>query len=304
MATDSAHATTLLRRARPRLGRLWQLPAFLLGAAALVAVWQGRTYWHLTPPVTGEIKIARQALEADDLLKAVESAQRVLWAAERYPQLAGEAHFLLGSARLRQADDSNFGEPAQNLREARQHLELAEQQGVPEVDKPRLKYRLAKAWLLLGVDPPQVIAALTAAAERADDPVEAYGLLADAYAKQTPPDLPAALEAVKQQIAKAAPDTDPAALARARLRLGELHLQTGNAKEARLVLGHITAEDTPPEVFLASRSLLARSFEEAKDWTQAARNWEQVRTDANLTGAAKGQVLYRLGLCYARWSRA
>src|SRR5204862_3635093 len=73
MATDSAHATTLLRRARPTLGRLWELPTFLLGVAALVGVWQGRTYWHLTPPVTGEIKAARQALEADDLLKAVES---------------------------------------------------------------------------------------------------------------------------------------------------------------------------------------------------------------------------------------
>ena len=144
MATDSAHATTLLRRARPTLGRLWQLPTFLLGVAALVGVWQGRTYWHLTPSVTSEIKVARQALDADDLLKAVESAQRVLWASERYPQQAGEAHFLLGSARLRQADDSNYGEPAQRLGEARQHLELAEQQGVPEADKPRLKYRLVR----------------------------------------------------------------------------------------------------------------------------------------------------------------
>src|SRR5947208_2509262 len=113
---------------------------------------------------------------------------------------------------------------AQLLREARQHLELAEQQGVPDADKPRLKYRLAKTWLQMGVDLPQVIAALTAAADRADDPVEAYGLLADAYAKQTPPDLPAALEAVKQQVAKAPPDADPAVLARARLRLGELHV--------------------------------------------------------------------------------
>src|SRR5207244_3118843 len=70
---------------------------------------------------------------------------------------------------------------------------------LPEADRSKLAYRLAKAAALAGDDPGQVLDRLKRAVEAgsADDPAEAFGLLAQTYLRLNPPDLQAAYDATQ-----------------------------------------------------------------------------------------------------------
>src|SRR5262245_36814982 len=132
MATDTARTITT----RPR--RLWQVPAFLLGAAALAGVHFGRPYWHDDHRAAEHhLRAAREALEQSppDAATAVHRGSRALDAAD--PRLAGEAQFVVGSARLRLADDPACANAAGEREQARKHLERADQLGVPDADRPK-----------------------------------------------------------------------------------------------------------------------------------------------------------------------
>ena len=61
--------------------------------------------------------------------------------------------------------------------------------------------------------------------------------------------------------------------------------------------------DAPAETFYLARAWLADSYEASQDWSKAAQNWEQVRSNTKLAGPAKGSVLYRLGRCYLQDQR-
>jgi tetratricopeptide (TPR) repeat protein len=280
------------------------VPAFLLGAAVLAGVAVARPHWH-NDRRTAETQLAaaRDALDQSppDAKEAVQRGLRVLALTDTSPHLAGEAHFVVGSARLRLADEPS-ADAGRERQQARQHLEQAETLGVPESDRPKLQYRLGKVWLLTGGDVAQAVAALEQSVAAADDPAEGYGLLARAYLRLTPPDLAKALEATKQQLAKTLPTSDAKLQAEARFRLGELHLKLNNVKEGRQWLGRV-GTDAPLEQFFAARALLAESYEATEEWAQAARNWVQARDDQRLTPAAKGRLLYRLGRCYAQDQR-
>ena len=154
----------------------------------------------------------------------IERSQKVFDAESRFPQFAAEAHFLFGSAKLSQIDPANPDMAA--LAQVQQHLEQAERLGVADTDKIKLAYRLAKTFVLLGSEPAQAATRLAGMVDAADDPAEAYGLLAQAFLKQETPDVGAAIEATKTQLAKAAPSSDAKMLAQARLRLGELYSET------------------------------------------------------------------------------
>src|SRR5437764_903805 len=93
MATDTA-------RSSPPARHLWQVPTFLLGVAAAVAVVYVRPYFSAEtgPAAEYHLREARKALDQADPAAALQQAGLVLAAADRHPQLAGEAHFLAGSA--------------------------------------------------------------------------------------------------------------------------------------------------------------------------------------------------------------
>jgi tetratricopeptide (TPR) repeat protein len=270
----------------------------------LIAVPLVRGAWHVNDEggLSRQLALARQAFgkTPPDIAQVVERTQKVFDAESRFPQFAAEAHFLFGSAKLTQIDPANPDMPV--LAQVQQHLEQADRLGVADTDKPKLSYRLAKTLVLLGTEPAQAISRLAGIVDAADDPAEAYGLLAQAYLKQETPDVAAAIEATKTQLAKAAPSSDAKMLAQARLRLGELYLKQNNAKEGRAVLERIGA-DAPSETFYLARAWLADSYEASQDWSKAARNWEQVRSNTKLAGPAKGSVLYRLGRCYLQDQR-
>src|SRR5205823_4318100 len=172
MATDMALRMT--RSALPR--QLWQAPAFLLGAAVLAAVPLTRSHWHKNDEagLARQLAQARQALAQmpPDTAQALQRAFKVLESADRYPQLAAEAHFLVGSARLRQIDPA--APDAAALAQVRDHLEQAEKLGVPESDRPKLTYRLGKTGFWLGANPAQAASNLAQSVKSADDPAEGY----------------------------------------------------------------------------------------------------------------------------------
>jgi TolA-binding protein len=295
MATDSARSNS------PSPARhLWQVPALLIGVAALIAVLVTRPS---APDTIGaaeqQLQEARKALEQvpPDPSTAVQKADRVLAVADRYPQLAGEAHFLAGSARLRLGDDPS-ADAGRERNLARQHLEQAATLGVAEADQPKLNYRLAKVGMLLGGDPAKVASLLEKSVD-ADDPAEGYGLLAVAYTRQNPPDLPKALEAAKQQLDRTLRSGDARAQAIARFRLGELYLKLKKDKEARQMLAKVSVE-APPEMYHAARTMLAESYEGTQAWADAARNWQVARDNPQLAAPEKAKVLYHLGWCDAR----
>jgi tetratricopeptide (TPR) repeat protein len=302
MATDSARSTT-----PPAARHLWQVPALILGVAAVIAVLTVRPNSSANTASAAEhqLRDARRALDQSPpaAAAALQRVDSVLAMADHYPQLAGEAHFLAGSAHLRLADDP-AADAARERQLAQQHLDQAAALHVSDADQPKLNYRLAKISLLLGGDPAKVVALLEKSAD-ADDPAEGYGLLALAYTRQTPPDLAKALEASKQQLDRALRSNDAKLQASARFRLGSLNLQLKkNVKEGRLMLSKVGTEAEPDE-FYKARVLLAESYEETPppDWDSAARNWEQARQNPKLTPAEKAKTVYHLGLCAFRAQR-
>src|SRR5688500_3392200 len=128
------------------LRRTWQVPAFLAGVLAVLAVWLARPLCpqHRASPLDRDFAAVRRALDQPrvDARQRVALAERLLQQAEPFPDHAGEAHFLLGSAYLRLAERST--DPGDAWVQARSHLGQAEALGVPEADRPRLAYRLGK----------------------------------------------------------------------------------------------------------------------------------------------------------------
>jgi hypothetical protein len=298
MATDSAQST-----APSTTRQLWQVPVFLLGIGALIAVPLLRPHWTNDHTAAAwQLRSARQALEQSpaDLPQAVSRGLRVIEKADRFQDLAAEAHFVVGSACLRLADEPGANSDSER-RNARQHFEQAQTLGVAPNDQAKLNYRLAKVRLLTGEATPQVLTALETAVESADDPADGYGLLAQAYARQNPPDLAKAAAMAKRQVDRLRPSNDTRAQTLARFRLGDLYFQQKKVKDARQALEYIPNDGS--EQYFASRLLLAQSYEETEEWEPATAKWEQARQNPRLAPADKGRLLYHLGQCYVQQKR-
>src|SRR5262249_10638520 len=139
-------------------------------------------------------KALEKSQEPDDRVLA--QAERLLAWADRHPERAGEAHFLLGSVCLRLAEQSPADRASQARAQAALHLETAENLGVPPADQPRLLYRLGKVWLQSDRDLPRAIAYLERALlQGPDDAAEGFSLLAQAYLRLPAPNLEGALQA-------------------------------------------------------------------------------------------------------------
>jgi hypothetical protein len=299
MATDPAPASR----------NLWQLPTFLLGAAALVAVWYGRPYWQQSPAQRYERDLAalREALDKSPVdAPKVQELLRKVHGVEPPPHLEKAAPYVIGSALAVSAEVAATPDEAdEQLRAARRLLEQADRDGVPEPDRARLKHRLAKVWARTGEPPLKVVDALTATLDCGDDPAEANRLLADALLKLDPPDNKKARDCLKEYLARVGPgrgEGQARALNQARLQLGDLLTKLGEPDEARKVLERI-GPDAPPEVLVAARAQLARSHQAEEDWAPAIRCLEQARDVRGITPAQKAAVLFQLSECYAKVSR-
>jgi len=291
----------------PRSGRLpprqlWQVPLFIIGVATLLATWGARPLWseHHPQQLQRALLTARRALASGrtDVPLALQRAEQALLDPAASPAQIAEAHFLLGSAYARRAEQAAGELATMSWELARTHLDRAEKLGVAPADEPRLLYLLAKTYSRLRVEPERVVKYLQRALPAgAEDEAEGCSLLAQAYLRLDPPDLRAALETTEKQLAL--PSVNETALAAPRLLAGELYCRLDQFDEARKVLARI-GPSAPPEILFEARFLRAKTLQQQGCWAEAAPLWEILRTDARAANVGLGRVLYALGLCYRR----
>ena len=291
MATDTAPI------ASPK--RLWQVPIFFLGCVTAL----GMYYFHdqvaaFSPNRPDRwLAEARAALAATpkDTAAAIAAAGKVIERSDLPSIVLGEAHYLLGCVYLEQPD-------IEAKAKARHHFEQADINGVPDADRNRLTIYLAKSWMATNGDPQAIISALTKAVGACDNPFETYGLLIETHLRVNPPDQNALIEACRQQLSNAPTGYDVNKLSAARLRLAELLINSGNDKEARLVISRI-GNDAPSDILISATILSAKCSENAQDWSAAIKTWEGLRNDPRLSATDKARVLYHLGLAFAKASQ-
>lgn len=284
---------------RPRV--VWPWPVFLLGAAALIAVWLGRPYWRPTDSdrVQRDLAEMRNLLNRStpDVDRAVMLGRKVLDLGSQFPQYVGESNYLMGCAFVHKAEANS--DPEADWKEARKYFEQAEKAGVGEADQPRLAFRLAKAMFYTGAEPKLVLEKL----QKADDPdfpAERWGLQAEVLLKQPEPNLPEAIAATKAQIPLIGPN-DTKTRAQAYYRLADLHLRQNELQPALQALQEIRASDAP-EIFDASRVLVARCEQANHRYVQAAQAWEQLRSKVK-PPVDKSVIAYELGYCFWKAGR-
>jgi tetratricopeptide (TPR) repeat protein len=293
---------------RRDLGQLWQVPTFLLGVVAVAALGFAHPVFRAVDctsrnSLDRELAEARRALVANrpDAMRAVVIGEGILARDGERPGRAGEIHFLLGSAYAAAAARAPVDKSADQWQNARHHLERAAVLEVPDLDRPRLLYRLGKVWLQTGGDLRSAIDYLARSVDLgAEDPAEGYGLLTKAYLRLPVPDLRAALEANRRQLSLTTDDRD-ADLAPLRLLRGELLLRTGESEEARKVLARVP-RGVAREVYARARYLRAESLQRDKLWSDAAPLWEETLSDAPAVVDAD-RARYCLGGCYAHLGR-
>jgi tetratricopeptide (TPR) repeat protein len=271
---------------------------FVLGVGALLAVWLARPIWPDAPErrLERDLRAVRQFLSRSDGdgQQALRLAQRALELTEEFPNRAGEANLLVGTAHLRLAEHA-----PEHWQAARPFLLEADKLGVPEADKMHLVYRLGKVGFHTGDDIDRVIRRLETSAPHADNRAEAYGLLAQAYLKGPRPNLKKALEANEKQ--RGVAEVSEAELESAKLLAGELLMKMGKPDEARKVLDKI-GKQAPPAILTKARLLLARSYQDEGKWDEAATRYQDALADQRspLPPDVLPHVYFDLGHCYRR----
>jgi hypothetical protein len=276
---------------------MWQVPTFLIGLAALALV---AAAGPLMPAATDnklerDLVAIREALEkpgvpADDIVGLAESS---IGHTSQQPELAGTAHFLLGTIWLRKAEAKAADKSRDEREKAAMHLELAALRGVPEDDRPRLTYLRGKILYMNNGDLLRIIDLLNASLPAgADNPAEGYAMLVQVHLRKATPDLEAALAANSKQIEF----SEDAALAQARMQRGELLLRQNKRLEAIKVLDQ-AALKAPVKGRLRIRLLQARAAMEEGLWGRAIPWWQEMLGDPTLVPGGKGRIYYNLGLC-------
>lgn len=296
MATESA----------PPSRNLWQLPVFLLGIAALAAVWFGRPYWNLTPAQRYERDLTELKQTLDKVpvdASQVQSLLRKVQSTAPPPHLSKQLPYIVGSATVIIAEATASPEEAdEQWWAARKLLEEAEKTGVPDNDRSRLRFRLAKTWARTGEPPVKAIEAIAGSLNCGDDASEGNRTLAELYLKLDPPDSKKARDCLKEYLGHVMPgrnEHQQRQLNQARLTIAELHTQLGEPEEARKMLERIGPE-APPELLMSARTQLAKSYQAEENWTAAIRCLEQANEVRGIAAGYKATVLFHLGEAYTK----
>jgi hypothetical protein len=286
-------------RARLAPGQLWQVPTFLIGLSALIAVAASTPIRHPTASrqFDATVYALRQGLQrGQDPITLVALAENALGEVYNYGDRAAEVRFLAGSVYFRLASASPPEVARDYWPRAVEHFEAAQQLGADERDLPALEYRLG--WSLYGQDHdvPRALELITRSVDRgAEQPLAGYQLLLQANLKQTPPDLVAAL-AASRKVVELTDDREPDALAQARLNHAELLLRMERRSEVIKELDRIGAKVSRP-LRVKARMLAVATCEQDALWSKALAVWQDVLPDAAQVPGGKGRVLYAIGAC-------
>jgi tetratricopeptide (TPR) repeat protein len=302
MESENATSTALTRKYQLR--HLWQVPVFVLGLCAVGGAWAARPLWY-DPDVrafTRAFNALRDEMASPtpDYAKARALGEDAVVHVDHFRRHAADVHYLLGSSYLFLASAAEPTDAPELWRRARSHLEQADARGVAPTEVSRLRYRLGKAWFHTGDDPQRVLDCLVANADAADDRVEGFGMVAEAYLRLPNPDLRKALEANQKQLSQ--PTDDERVLAPARLLRGELLLRLKEPGQAREALARIP-NVAPPDILARARYLHASIAQEEGLWSEAVQGWEQVVGEGSVPAEGLARVRYYMGVCYQRLNR-
>jgi len=306
MATDTA-VPPITRPAPPR--RLWQVPTFLVGAVVFVAAYQGLIPVRAAVSATFEADLAALVAATDRLspdrneLKA--ALDKVSAEVMHYPELATPAHVALGSGYARLAELTADGGDARGYwMLARQHFTAADETKLADGERVKFSFRRAKSFaadLPASFTPAdfEVIRTLLSRPPTGEDPGDAPRLAAELSLRMTPPDLKAAKAGFTSYLTNAGLGAPPATLARAKLRLSEVHLALGDPDGAKQWLTAIGAE-APADVLPSAKAQLARIRMTEHDWAGAIREWDAARAATDLSPALRTMSAYYLAECRLR----
>lgn len=299
MATDPAPP------APPR--RLWQLPTFLVGLAALWAMWHHGP--RLRPSVADRFDRAIHALRpAVDRwppdVDQVQAALRKLPPGDPPTDKAAQVRYLSGSAYVALAEANPASpEAAEWWALALRDLEAVPVKELHANDQKKHQYRLARTWFHTpGTDPKRTIEALNAGVPGGEDPAGGYQLLAKLYHDGPTRDEGKERDSLRNYLKHASPRADARTLNEARVRLAVLHAKLGEGEEAKSVLERVGPE-APPEVYAAARLQLAGFHRAADDWAAAAKVWERVRDMKGATAEQRAESRVRLAEAYVKLGR-
>ncbi len=311
MATDTAAAPPL-----DPTRNLWQVPVLLLGLGAFAAVWQGWVPLGSADPGAGfarDLDALRDCyeLKRPDALELKNHLNRVAANVDAHPVMAPVARLRLGSGYARLAElTPALDEAASYWALALQHFQLVtEKQLRDPSDVPRFAFRSAKARVAMGLAPNAkneellMLATVLSAPPAGEEAGETHRLIADLALRATPPDLVRAKLELTEYLTGTGPATPSAALNRARLRLGDLHLRAGEYDQARRWLKEIGG-DAPPEVLGPAKAELAQVLMAETNWGAAAKELEQLRAAPGVSTGLRAAAAYHLGLCKVKLKEA
>jgi tetratricopeptide (TPR) repeat protein len=272
---------------------------------AILAVWLGRPWISrsIRAATDHRFQEARRAIEpgAVDASRALAAARELIDDKRTPADRQAELHFIAGSAYVFLARQARPDDASHLWAKALTHLEHAYNLGVSDRDRAKLLYRLGETALKTHAPLRTVIDCLAASiASAADNPVQGYTMLTDAYLQQPAPDLEGALAANEKLLEL--PRSDDLGLAEARLLRAELLLRLARPEEARKVLARIPAGDHP-ELSRKTTRLKAEAAEAAGAWAEAAQAWEVIANDRHDPASDRLALLYRLGRCYQHLGR-
>ena len=302
MTTTEQSAGGRVGRARLAPSQLWQVPTFLVGLLAFLAVAasapirQPSEYRRFGSAVDA----MRQGLQQNDPPNTLTAlAETVLLQVHLFGDRAGEVHFLAGSVYFRQA----LASPPESARDywprAVEHLEEAQQLGADERDLPMLEYRLGRALYAQESDVPRALELMTRSIDRgAEQPLAGYQLLVQAYLKLPVPDVDAALVA-SRKVVELTDDRDIDALAQARINHAELLLRKDQRADAVKELDRVGARASRP-LWLRAKLLQVRICEQDENWPKALTVWQALLADPAQVPGGKAHVLYAIGWCSAK----
>lgn len=284
------------------LRRLWQVPIFVAGVVAVIAVVLVRPPRSrpARPTTDSDLRAAREALRQTppDDRAAARLAQMVLSRANLPQQSAAEAQYLLGVVCFHQARSADAKAAASLWQKAREHLEQAETLGIADADKEDFAYKLARASFHTGAKPERLVQLLSRALpggveERAD----ALEMLTDADLKLPTPDVEGAVAANEKLLSL--PIDGATRLAPARLRRAELLVRLDRRADARVALSTITPE-APHDIVVRARRLRAELSMRDQVWADARKQWEDTLQDTLNDPSERARTLFNIGLCCAR----
>jgi tetratricopeptide (TPR) repeat protein len=296
MATDPAP---------PR--RLWQLPVFLVGLAALWALWN---YGHrLRPSVADRFDRAVAALRPildrwPPDVDLVQATLRKLPEGDPPADKANAVYYAVGSAYVALAEAAGSdAEAAESWALAKKHLEAVTVKDMQVNDQKKLNYRLARVWCHTpGMDRKQVIKSLTQNVQGGDDPSEGFRLLAKLYHDDPTRDEAKERDALRNYLKHVTQRANARTLNEARVRLAALHTRLGEGEEARRVLERVGPE-APPEVLAAARLQLAAFHRIDQDWAAAEKVLKQVRDMKGAADDQRAEARVKLAEVYVKLGR-